>query len=215
MKNRFELIIFDWDGTLINTIDWIVHCMQNAARLCRCPVPQERTIRDIIGLSIDNALAVLFPDCVPSLRKQIQHHYSQQFFTKRLSRADLFTGVYDMLTELNQSGYRMAVATGKGRSGLRQALDETGTEDLFCVTRCADETASKPNPLMLRQILETTGVAAERALMVGDSSHDLEMAARAGLAAVGVACGAHGVEVLQRYKPLTCLPQTAQLLNLL
>ena len=215
MKNRFDLIIFDWDGTLINTIDWIVRCLQNAAVMCQCSVPEEQAVKDIIGLSIENAVNTLFPEADPWTHKQLVHHYSQIFFSRQLSREDLFAGVYDMLVELKQRGYRLAVATGKGRAGLRQALDETGTEVLFCITRCADETSSKPNPMMLQEILAHTGVSAERTLMVGDSIHDLQMAANAGIASVGVSCGAHSAEILQQYKPLMCLPQTSYLLNLL
>ncbi|MGR9114437.1 MAG: HAD-IA family hydrolase [Gammaproteobacteria bacterium] len=215
MKNRYDLIIFDWDGTLINTIDWIVTCLQNAAVMCQCPVPDEQAAKDIIGLSIDKAVSALFPETDTLTRKQLVQHYSQRFFSKRLSRDDLFEGVYDMLIALNKNGFKLAVATGKGRVGLQQALDETDTEDLFCITRCADETESKPNPVMLQEILAYTGVPAERALMVGDSIHDLQMAANARIASVGVSCGAHSIEVLQRYGPLMCLPQTSHLLNLL
>ena len=215
MKNRFDLIIFDWDGTLINTIDWIVSCLQNAAVMCQCSVPEEQAVKDIIGLSIENAVNTLFPETDPWTQKQLVHNYSQIFFSRQLSREDLFAGVYDMLTELKQSGYQLAVATGKGRVGLQQALNETGTDALFCITRCADETASKPNPMMLQEILAHTGGSAERTLMVGDSIHDLQMAANAGIASVGVSCGAHSAEILQQYKPLMCLSQTSYLLNLL
>ena len=215
MKNRFDLIIFDWDGTLINTIDWIVSCLQNAAVMCQCSVPEEQAVKDIIGLSIENAVNTLFPETDPRTQKQLVHNYSQIFFSRQLSREDLFAGIYDMLTELKQSGYQLAVATGKGRVGLQQALNETGTDALFCITRCADETASKPNPMMLQEILAHTGVSAERTLMVGDSIHDLQMAANAGIASVGVSCGAHSAEILQQNKPLMCLSQTSYLLNLL
>ena len=119
-----------------------------------------------------------------------------------------------MLTQLKRRGYLLAVATGKGRKGLQQALGDTGTEELFCITRCADETASKPSPLMLQEIMAAKGVPAERALMVGDSIHDLQMASNAGIAALAVACGAHSARVLQQYNPLLCLQQTSHMLNL-
>lgn len=215
MNRRFDLIIFDWDGTLINTIDWIVSCLQNAALSCQCAIPEEQAAKNVIGLSIENAVKALFPETEWSTQKQIIHNYSQLFFSRRLNRQDLFAGVYDMLMQLKRSGYRLAVATGKGRAGLQQALKETETESLFCITRCADETASKPNPVMLQEILTYTKVPAGRALMVGDSVHDLQMAENARIASIAVTCGAHGVEVLQRYKPLMCLPETSQLLNLL
>lgn len=215
MKNRFDLIIFDWDGTLANTIGWIVSCLQNAAIMCHCPVPEEQAAKDVIGLSIENVVNTLFSDIDSATRKQLANNYGQLFFSRRFSREDLFTGVYNMLTELKQSGYQLAVATGKGRAGLQRALKDTGTEALFCITRCADETASKPNPAMLQEILANTEVPASRALMVGDSVHDLQMAVNARISSVGVSCGAHNIEVLQQYKPLMCLSQTSHLLNLL
>ncbi len=199
----------------MDSIDWIVSCLQNAARLCGCEIPETQAAKDIIGLSIDRAINTLFPDADAPTRTQLVRHYGELFAERPLSRDDLFTGVYGMLTELEQNGYRLAVATGKGRAGLRRVLQETGTQDLFCATRCADETASKPSPLMLHEILAATDVPAQRALMVGDSVHDLQMAAHAGIASVGVSCGAHDAKVLQQYQPLFCLPQTAQLINLL
>lgn len=213
MKKRFDLIIFDWDGTLIDTIDWIVSCLQNAAMTCRFKVPEVQAAKDVIGLSIDNAVKDLFPDADDEDRQRFIAQYSRAFFSKRLSRADLFDGVFDMLNRLKENDYRLAVATGKGRKGLQEALTQTDTEFLFDITRCADETASKPDPIMLREIIDYLDIPAERTLMVGDSIHDLQMARNAGVASVAVACGAHGRELLQQYEPLLCLSHTSQLLE--
>jgi phosphoglycolate phosphatase len=215
MKNRFDLIIFDWDGTLINSIDWITHCLQNAAAQCNCPIPESQAAKDVIGLSINKAMQALFPDADEQTQKQLLECYSQKYSSKQITRDDLFPGVYPMLVQLKAAGYQLAVATGKTRAGLRRALQATETEDLFGITRCADETASKPDPRMLREIIKHTNAANERTLMVGDSIHDLQMALNAHISAIAVSCGAHSEEFLQQYNPLLCLQQPAELLNII
>lgn len=215
MKNAFDLIIFDWDGTLINSIDWIADCLQKAGELCGYDAPERQAAKDVIGLSIDKAMAALFPQAdAPKVEKLVQH-YSDEYFSKPISRADLFTGVYDMLVQLKENGYQLAIATGKTRAGLDEALAGTGTTDLFCATRCADETASKPNPRMLHEIMQHAQADKSRTLMVGDSIHDLQMAQNAQIASVAVVCGAHDEDFLQRYNPLRCLQQPTQLLDLI
>ncbi|MGR8942045.1 MAG: HAD-IA family hydrolase, partial [Gammaproteobacteria bacterium] len=184
MKKRFDLLIFDWDGTLFNSIDWIVECMQHAAGQVGCPIPTPEAAKDVIGLSIIRAMDTLFPDAGPEMREQLVRTYSQQYASRPLGPDDLFTGVYDMLQELNRAGYRLAVATGKTRAGLQKAMQATGTEALFYVTRCADETASKPDPKMLLEIIDHAEAAPERTLMIGDSIHDLQMAHNAQISAI-------------------------------
>ncbi|MEC4749462.1 HAD-IA family hydrolase [Methylomicrobium sp. Wu6] len=215
MKNRFDLLIFDWDGTLMDSIGWIVHCMQTAAGQLGCPIPTPEAAKDVIGLSIIRAMDTLFPDAGPELREQLVRRYSQEYASRHLGPDDLFAGVREMLEELNGAGYRLAVATGKTRAGLQKALQATGTEELFCITRAADETASKPDPLMLLEIISQVDVAPERALMIGDSIHDLQMAQNAQISAIGVCCGAHSEEILQQYRPLLCLQQPAELLTII
>lgn len=209
------MIIFDWDGTLINSIDWITHCLQHAAAHYDCPIPESQAAKDVIGLSIDKAIQTLFPDVNKQTQEQLVVCYSQKYFSKQLSREDLFPGVYEMLVKLNESGYQLAVATGKSRTGLKEALKATATEELFCTTRCADETASKPDPRMLHEIIEHTNSTKERSLMVGDSIHDLQMAHNAHISAIAVSCGAHSAEFLQQYHPLLCLQQPTELLNII
>ncbi len=215
MKNRFDLIIFDWDGTLIDSIDWIVHCLQTAGDQSGYDIPEPQAAKDVIGLSITNACATLFPDADQATLTQLTTCYQQTYLSRQLSRNDLFPGVYDMLVELKQAGYQLAVATGKTRTGLQEALTATGTENLFCITRCSDETASKPDPLMLHQIMQHTQAANERSLMVGDSTHDLQMAMNAQISSIAVSCGAHPQDTLQQYRPLMCLQQPAELLNII
>lgn len=215
MKNRFDLIIFDWDGTLVNSISWIVHCLQTAAIICGCSVPSEQEAKDVIGLSIEVATDSLFPGIDTHLRNQLVKAYNDTYFSRDISRDDFFPGVYDMLVQLKDEGYKLAVATGKTRSGLIKALEATQTANLFEVTRCADETASKPDPKMLHQILTYTRTGNNRSLMVGDSAHDLQMARNAKVASIGVECGVHSESVLKNYQPLMCLPQPADLINIL
>lgn len=210
---KFDLIVFDWDGTLINTIDWIVHCLQKAGQEYGFLAPEPQAAKDVIGLCIDNAVATLYPDANQETQKEIVTSYSNTYFSKKLSHEDFFPGVYDMLVRFKESGYQLAVATGKTRNGLIEALRATNTQDLFDITRCADETASKPNPKMLHEILDFTQIPPERTLMVGDSVHDLQMALNAHVPSVGVACGANSKESLMQYQPLLCLQQPTELLN--
>jgi phosphoglycolate phosphatase len=209
MKNRFDLIIFDWDGTLVDSVDWIVHCLQQAAAHCGCPIPEPQATKDIIGLSIENAVKQLFPDIDNGIRQQLAAHYAHNFFSKPM---DLFPGVKAMLQQLRQDGYQLAIATGKKASGLTLALEAAGVGELFCATRCSDQTASKPNPLMIEEIVAELAANKHRAVMVGDSVHDLQMALNAGIASIGVTCGAHSAAILRQYQPLLCLNYPTDLL---
>ena len=213
MKSKFDLIVFDWDGTLINTIDWIVHCLQDAGEKHGFARPEPQAAKDVIGLCIDNAVATLFPDADNGIQKKIVQTYSETYFSKQLSKDDFFPGVYGMLLSLKQSGYRLAVATGKTRAGLTEALSATETHALFDITRCADETASKPDPKMLHEIMVQTQTPPGRTLMVGDSIHDMLMARNAKIASIGVSCGANDQESLLKYDPLLCLQEPTELLN--
>ena len=209
MKNRFDLIIFDWDGTLVDSVDWIVYCIQQAAAHYGCPVPEQQATKDIIGLSIENAVQQLFPGIDYMLRQKLATHYAQSFFSKPM---DLFPGVKPMLQELRKEGFQLAIATGKKASGLALALEAAGVSELFCATRCSDQTASKPNPLMIDEIVAELAASKQRTLMVGDSAHDLQMAINAGVASIGVTCGANSASTLQQYQPLFCLDYPTDLL---
>jgi phosphoglycolate phosphatase len=213
MKNRFDVIVFDWDGTLVNTIDWIVHCLQKAGEQCGYLIPEPQAAKDTIGLSIENAVQALYPNADTATNHKLVASYNHAYFSKQLTQDDFFPGVYDMLIHLKESGYQLAVATGKTRAGLTHALAATSTEKIFDITRCADETASKPDPKMLHEIMHHTQATADRTLMVGDSIHDLQMARNANVPSVGVACGANSRESLQQYEPLLCLQQATELLT--
>ncbi len=215
MKKNFDLIIFDWDGTLIDSIDWIARCLQNVAPLKNYPVPDYQAAKDVIGLSIDKAIRALYPMANKETEDFLVAEYDKAYFSKHITREDLFTGTYELLTDLKNAGYLLAIATGKTRLGLNEALNATQTEDLFAITRCADETESKPHPKMLYEIIETLGVDKNRTLMVGDSTHDLQMAYHAQIASIGIATGAHSFEQLLQEKPLQCFQHVTELRSFL
>ncbi len=176
-------------------------------------IPSPKAARNVIGLSLDNAVKTLFPNVDVETRERLRQSYSLEYSSWQTSRNDLFAGVYDMLVQLKDSGYVLAVATGKTRAGLERALQATGTEDLFCITRCADETASKPDPKMLTDIIRHVGASNSRTIMVGDTIHDLQMAKNAQISAIAVVCGAHPEPLLKQHQPLACLQQPTELLN--
>jgi len=206
-----KLLVFDWDGTLIDSIGHIVETMQAAIRDAGLPQRSEEQIRDIIGLGMREATARLFPGLDrPELRQALGSAYRRRYYANGDEGA-LFPGVPDALERLAASGYVLAIATGKSRQGLDRVLARTGLGHRFRVTRCADEGKSKPHPGMLEYILSVTAIPASAALMVGDSGHDLRMAREAGMDAVGVCSGAHDESVLRRCDPLACLPAVADL----
>ncbi len=199
----------------MDSVDWIVHCIQQAAMNCECAVPDVQAVRDIVGLSIENAMKQLFPDEESDIRQKIAADYAKTFFTKKIGPDDLFPGVHEMLKQFRDQGYHLAVATGKKSTGLHAAMNATGAAGLFSTTRCADQTASKPNPLMLDEIMAELGVDKQRTLMVGDSVHDLQMALNAQVASVGVTCGAHSAATLQKYNPLLCVNYPTDLIGII
>ncbi|MCF6203450.1 MAG: HAD-IA family hydrolase [Methylococcaceae bacterium] len=215
MKEKVDLIIFDWDGTLVDSIDWIVLCLSEAAESCGCEVPENQILKDTIGLSIERTMTRLFPKISPQIKARLISYYRQKYLSKQITKDDLFVGVNQMLIELKQKGYQLAVATGKSRLELDKAMQGTGLYDFFNSTRTADQTASKPQPDMLDEIIEETGVSRKRAVMVGDSVHDMEMAINAGIAMIAVSCGANTYDQLQQFNPLINLPQTTQILDIL
>lgn len=200
MHKPVELIIFDWDGTLFDSVGQIVTSLLYAAEQFEQPLTPEAA-KSIIGLGLPEVAQVLFPN-VPELHTDILKCYGDHYVDH--SKDDQwFSGVADMLYGLKNQNIKLAVATGKSRRGLDRVLAQTNSHDLFEITRAASETKSKPNPLMLEEILNFTGVNAERAMMVGDTSYDLEMAQNIAMPRVGVSYGVHTVDVLQRFNPLT------------
>jgi phosphoglycolate phosphatase len=191
MKN-VRLLIFDWDGTLADSAGPIVTEMQAAISALRLPSRSDLAIRELIGLGWDDALRRLFPELELAEVARMLLEYRRRSPPTSAHEAPLFEGALDTLGDLSRAGFRLAVATGKPRPGLQRSFEaHPRLASLFEVTRCADETASKPDPLMLRQILDETGCAAVEALMIGDTEYDIAMARALGMPALGVACGVH------------------------
>lgn len=200
--NRYDLLIFDWDGTLADSVGRIVECMRIAANELGLEARSDPQIKGIIGLGLPEAIAELYPGLVSSAAiERFRRVYSEHYLRLEVEPSPLFGGVRQGLEAFRLVGCQLAVATGKSRKGLDRVLASHGWQHYFEVTRCADETASKPDPLMLNEILAQRNVRPERALMVGDSVFDLLMAARAGLDAVAVSYGAQPVKALQACRP--------------
>ena len=205
MTKNYDLLIFDWDGTLMDSADKIVHCFQAAAHDCGVPPLTDQAIRRTIGLGVAEALTRLLPSTDRTGRAAVAAHYREHFLHRNRTPMPLFPGVQTGLLDLQRQGYQLAIATGKSRAGLQAALAESGLADLFATSRCGDETQSKPDPLMLREILAETGVDPARTLMIGDTSYDIEMAARARVASIAVSYGVHEPAELLVHGPKACL----------
>lgn len=201
-----KLCVFDWDGTLMDSERQIVHCMQAAAVDAGLVVPGDAAVRRIIGLGLPEAIAELFPDQEGGVRERVRQRYAGHFIAGAGGESRLFPGALDLLADLRRQGWLLAVATGKSRLGLDRVLGATGLQGMFHVTRCADETASKPDPRMLHEILLTLGVDPRGAVMVGDTTYDLEMATRAGVRGIGIAHGVHERDALERHAPVAIVP---------
>lgn len=207
-----RLLVFDWDGTLVDSIARIVESMRAAADACDLPQLDEMTIRGIIGLGLPEAIRSLYPQLLDPARVEIfRRVYSDHYLALERVPSPLFAGVRESLLAFREQGFLLAVATGKTRRGLDRVLAGHGWLDFFDVTRCADETASKPDPRMLHEILAHCRVPAEQALMVGDSPFDLRMAHAAGMLAVAVGYGAQPLAVLQECRPQLAIDDFAAL----
>lgn len=199
------LVVFDWDGTIIDSAAKIVHSMQRAADDCQLEVLSASSIENIIGLALPEVMRVLYPGESSVKHMQMQKAYSQAFVAADEQPCDFFDGVEECLLLLQQRGHHIAVATGKSRRGLDRVLTRLDWLDKFDASRCADETASKPDPLMLFELMQQLQVPAEETLMVGDTEYDLEMALNAKVSSVGVSYGAHSVDRLQKHKPIAII----------
>ena len=205
MNSRFRLLVFDWDGTLMDSEARIVACVQAAARDLDLTEPSAEESRNIIGLGLNEAVTTLFPGADESLVERVVERYRHHFLDVNKTPSELFPGAKEVLIELADRGFLLAIATGKGRRGLDMVLGSTGLGPLFHATRCADETLSKPNPQMLLQILDELGIYAHEALMIGDTEYDLQMANNARVRSLAVSYGVHSRERLMQFEPLDCL----------
>ena len=193
---KYDLIVFDWDGTLMDSTRVISKSLQNACCDVGLPIPSDRDALFVIGLGLADTFRHVAPGIDPERQARLAERYRHHFLELEGFGAPLYEGVPGMLADLHGRGRRLAVATGKARRGLERVLDATGLRPWFEATRCADEGFAKPHPDMLLMLLDITGVDPERAVMVGDTTHDLELAANAGIDAVAVSYGAHDEKLL-------------------
>ena len=208
---EYKLLIFDWDGTLADSIGRIVTAMQVAAQRSGRPERDAPAVKGIIGLGLPEAILTLYPDMTAEQVIAFRQHYADVYIAMDAEPSPLFAGVKESLEAFREQGYRLAVATGKARRGLDRVLGAHGWEDFFDITRAADETASKPDPLMLNQILAHCDVRPEHALMVGDATFDLLMARNAGIDSVAVGYGAQSMERLLAFEPRLAIDTFSQL----
>lgn len=200
-----KLLIFDWDGTLCDSLSRIVHCIRYAAISVGLPPPPDREARDIIGLGLTDALETLFPGIEAEQIAAMRDSYSRYFAEIDREPSPFFNGVSETLSRLKDQGYLLTVATGKSRRGLNRVLQARQLHQFFDGSRCADETAGKPHPLMLIELMNEFECAPGESIMIGDTEYDLAMAANAGMSSIGVSYGAHDPGRLQKYQPLACL----------
>ena len=210
MGRRFELLVFDWDGTLFDSTGVIVRALQASCRDLELPEPSGEQASHVIGLGLSEALRYAAPelteDRLPLLVDRYRHHYLSQDQDIRL-----FDGAAELIERLWAAGFQLAVATGKSRRGLDRAFSSSGLGRFFSASRCADECFSKPHPQMLEELIDEFATSKERTLMIGDTTHDLQMAVNAGAAGLAVSYGAHSAEALLRLKPLACVQDVREL----
>ena len=209
-SRRFDLIAFDWDGTLYDSTQIIVRCIQSAVVDVGGQKPTDEQAAYVIGMALMPALAHAAPDVpkdkYPMLGERYRHHYAAHH-----NDLSLFDGILPMLQALREKQHLLTVATGKSRKGLDDALHQVALRGMFDGSRTADETAGKPNPRMLNELMAEFGVSPERTLMIGDTTHDLEMAHNAGCASIAVSYGAHGTSDFGRWNPLTVAHNVSEL----
>lgn len=211
---KYSLVIFDWDGTLMDSTHNIVVAIQKTCADLNLPIPSAQQASWVIGLSIYEAAQKIVPEITPEQISEFAERYKFHYFSIGPD-IKLFTGIPELLENLKNRGVLTAVATGKSRYGLDIALKQFGLESNFDTTRTADQTAGKPDPLMLFEIMEELLVKPEQAIMIGDTSHDLLMARNAGIHAIGVSYGAHNRRELDELQPNHVAESVSELSRLL
>ena len=206
---KYQLIVFDWDGTIIDSASSIAECIRQAARDMSLPVPSTERASHVIGLGLHDSLRLAVPELQAHQYPEFVANYRRHFLAREDSMA-LFPGMKELLSQLS-STRRLAIATGKSRRGLDRALSATGVGPYFTASRCADETSPKPHPAMLLELMAEVGFSKDQILMVGDTSHDLEMARAAEVDAVAVTYGAHPEDGLRSCNPKECVSSVKDL----
>ncbi|MEQ1557101.1 MAG: HAD-IA family hydrolase [Gallionella sp.] len=210
MSKRYDLIVFDWDGTVMDSTAVIAGSIQMACRDLDLEVPSDEMARHVIGLGLQQALRYAVPNAPDAMYEPLVARYRHHFLAQD-GAIPLFEGARETIAELHRAGYLLGVATGKNRNGLERALNSCNMKHYFHATRTAEQTVSKPDPTMLFELMEELGVAASRTLMIGDTSHDLLLAQNAQVDALAMGHGAHPPEQLRALNPLALLDNFAQL----
>ena len=208
-----KLVVFDWDGTLIDSAGKIVACLGQAADAIGLPQRDAQTYRQIIGLGLPEAIAQLYPELQADVRTAYAQAYSQAYIEADQAPCALFGGVEEALGRLEAAGHHVAIATGKSRRGLDRVLERLNWQQRFAASRCADETASKPHPRMLLELMDELSVPQHAVVMVGDTEFDLAMAVNAGVRSVAVSYGAHAPAQLEKHQPLAIIDHLGQLFD--
>lgn len=206
----YRLIVFDWDGTIIDSASTIAECIRDAAADLGLAVPTLEQARHVIGLGLHDALRGAVPDLPAERTPEFVARY-REHFRARENAMGLFAGMRELIEGLRDQKKLLGIATGKSRRGLDRALDATGLRPYFVASRCADETQPKPHPAMLVELMDELDIAPAQALMIGDTSHDLDMARAAGVDAIAVTYGAHAEEGLRACGPRDCVASVAEL----
>ncbi len=208
---RYNLLVFDWDGTVMDSQARIVNCIHAAINDLGLEYRDEYAVKNIIGLGLKEAIDMLYPGQDELFHRNMVDAYRHHFLHENPTPTELFDGAHELLLRLDAEGYLLGIATGKGRVGLDKVLDETGVGRFFQATRCADETFSKPHPEMLEQVMEHLGCTPQETLMIGDTEYDMQMANNAGCDAMGVSYGVHELERLLRYHPVAHIDAITEL----
>jgi len=212
MPSRYDLLVFDWDGTLVDSTGHIAVSLQSSFADLGLPVPTDESARHVIGLGLQDALTYLNPDLPESRYVEVTDRYRHHFLSGDAG-IGCFPDVAECIATLNRDGYLLAVATGKSRRGLDRSMQAMALAPYFHASRCADEGFPKPHPDMLETLMEMLGTTPARTLMIGDTTHDLQMAANARVGAIAVSYGAHPIAQLERLEPLACVGSFRELMQ--
>ena len=212
---KYKLVIFDWDGTLMDSVGRIVSSMRSAAEQANLNIPTEDAVKNIIGLSLPEATNILFPLCTEQEAMQLLVFYKDHYVSRDSTPSPLFSHALLLLQQLKDNHQLLAVATGKGRNGLERVMAETDTKSYFTASKCADESESKPSPDMVLQLLEQLNINRQEAVMIGDTVHDMSMARNAGIDRIGVTMGVHDREALSEFQPVAIVDSLFELAPIL
>lgn len=214
-QKHYKLLIFDWDGTLVDSIERIATSLQAASyQICQSSISNNEA-RNVIGLGLQEAIQQLHPDLEPNHISQIAQAYKHHYINENTVDETPFEGSAELLSELRQKGYYLAIATGKSRIGFEHSANKFAMKAYFHNTQCSGENRSKPDPQMLLKILDTLDITERDAVMIGDSKHDLKMAQNAGMDSIAVTHGVHSAVELSDFNPLVCLDRITDLLHFL